>query len=143
MFVTLFYAQMDAGTGDLTYVNAGHDPPFLVRPGASPGSPSGRAEAIQLARTGMLMGVCEGVPYDQRSVRLEPGDLLLCYTDGITEALDPQGREYGAERLCNIAVRLAGASAAELIQSIDADLAKFVLDRPPLDDRTLVVVKRC
>jgi phosphoserine phosphatase RsbU/P len=142
MFVTLFYARINARTNSVSYVNAGHDPPLLVRSGASRGDRSGRALAIPLARTGMLMGVTDGVSYEQRSIRLEPGDLLLCYTDGVTEALDAQDREYGAGRLCDLALGLSGASAAELIESIEADLAKFVLDSPPLDDRTLVVVKR-
>jgi phosphoserine phosphatase RsbU/P len=142
MFVTLFYAQLDAITGDLTYVNAGHDPPLLIRPGASVGDRPGRAVASQLARTGMLMGVSEGVSYEQQSVRLEPGDLLLCYTDGVTESLDDQGREYGAERLREVALGLSGASADKVVESLEVDLAEFTGERTRLDDRTLLVVKR-
>lgn len=142
MFVTLFYAQIDTQTGDLTYVNAGHDPPLLVRRTTPATDQSSETEVIRLARTGLLMGLIEGVPYEQRAVHLEPGDVLLCYTDGITEARDAQGGEYGAERLSGVVPGLARATAAELAGAIEASLTDFTGSQPLADDRTLVVVKR-
>jgi sigma-B regulation protein RsbU (phosphoserine phosphatase) len=96
-FITLFYAQLDLLTGDLTYVNAGHPPSMLVRDPASP--------AVELlGRTGIPLGIDETWVYTQNEATLSPGSLLISYTDGITEAMNAHEQEFGIERLMRMVV---------------------------------------
>jgi sigma-B regulation protein RsbU (phosphoserine phosphatase) len=133
MFVTLFYAQLDPATGELVYVNAGHNPPLLLR------AESG--ELIELLRTGMVLGILESVPYDQRSVTLNAGDLILFYTDGVTDALDTQGNEFGLDHLRRMLLDHRGTSATELAATLDRTLAEFG-GAVRYDDITVVIAKR-
>jgi len=133
MFVTLFYAQLDPVTGELVYVNAGHNPPLLLR--------AGSGELIELLRTGMVLGIHESAPYDQRSVTLNAGDLILFYTDGVTDALDTQGNEFGLDHLRRMLLDHRGASATELAATLDRTLAEFG-GAVRYDDITVVVAKR-
>jgi sigma-B regulation protein RsbU (phosphoserine phosphatase) len=115
------------------YVNAGHNPPLLLR--------AGSGELVELTRTGMVLGLFDMVRYDQRSVQLQPGDLVLLYTDGVTDALDAQGNEFGLERLRDIILEHGGASAAELAGALDRALAEYG-GAVRYDDITVVVAKR-
>ena len=133
MFVTLFYAQLDPVTGELVYVNAGHNPPLLLR--------AGSGELIELLRTGMVLGIHESGLYDQRSVTLNAGDLILFYTDGVTDALDTQGNEFGLDHLRRMLLDHRGASATELAATLDRTLAEFG-GAVRYDDITVVVAKR-
>jgi len=133
MFVTLFYAQLDPVTGELVYVNAGHNPPLLLR--------ADTGELIELLRTGMVLGIHESAPYDQRSVTLNAGDLILFYTDGVTDALDTQGNEFGLDHLRRMLLDHRGASATELAAALDRTLAEFG-GAVRYDDITVVVAKR-
>jgi sigma-B regulation protein RsbU (phosphoserine phosphatase) len=134
MFVTLFYAQINALDGIVTYVNAGHNPPILVR------ALGGDLEA--LTRTGMALAVDPGVLYNQRTVELIPGDFILFYTDGVTDALNSAGEEFGEERLRQIAATGFGKSAAEVVADLEAALQAHIVDTDPFDDITMVVLKR-
>ena len=133
MFVTLFYAQLDPVTGELVYVNAGHNLPLLLR--------AASGELTDLTRTGMALGIDESVVYGQRSVMLNPGDLILFYTDGVTDALDVQGREFGLDRLRRMVLDLRGASAKDLAAALDQALAEFG-GAVRYDDITVVVARR-
>jgi serine phosphatase RsbU (regulator of sigma subunit) len=134
MFVTLFYAQLDPATGELVYVNAGHNPPLLLR------AESG--ELVELTRTGMVLGLFDIVRYDQRAVQLRPGDLVLLYTDGVTDALDAHGREFGLERLRQMVLDHRHATAAELASALDRAVAEFSGAAARFDDITVVIAKR-
>ena len=134
MFVTLFYAQLDPATGELAYVNAGHNPPLLLRAESH--------ELIELRRTGMVLGIDEATRYHQRTMRLQAGDLVLLYTDGVTDALDAQGQEFGLERLRRIMLDHRNASAAELAATLDGDVTEFSGAAARFDDITVVVAKR-
>ncbi len=134
MFVSLFYAQLDPMSGELVYVNAGHNPPLLLR--------AGSAELIELTRTGMVMGVFDTVRYDQRSVQLDSGDLLLLYTDGVTDALDEQGQAFGIERVRRLIVQHRNATAAELSSALDRAVTEFTGAAAHFDDITVLVAKR-
>ncbi len=103
MFVTLFYAQLDPSTGDLQYVNAGHNPPWLYD--------SKTDELSLLTRSGMPLGVDEVGSFGQRGIRLASGDLVLLYTDGVTDALNARGEEFSMERLRQVAFANRRASA--------------------------------
>jgi len=134
MFVTLAHAQLGSD-GTVRYANAGHNPPLVVRAGGS---------VETLPRTGILVGWDAQAAYGEATVRLDDGDTLVLYTDGITEARDADAREYGEARLVELVQRQvrAGADAATLLDSIRSDLATFVADAEPFDDATLVVASR-
>ncbi len=136
MFVTLFYALLDADLDEMTYVNAGHNPPLLYR--------AGQDHIVKLTRTGMAMGVMADSVYEQRAVRLDPGDFVLFYTDGVTDATDAQEREFGDERLRRIVLDMGKrrSPAAETVAALDRALHEFVGASSPFDDVTIVAVKR-
>jgi serine phosphatase RsbU (regulator of sigma subunit) len=133
--VTLFYAEYDTATGELSYVNAGHNPPFVLAPDVY-----GRDQ--QLDPTGMALGVLPGTTYEARQVTLLSGDRLLLYTDGITEAEDPHGVEYGETRL-RIYLETHRALANDaLLYGVRDDVLAFCRQSRPRDDMTLMAVAR-
>ncbi len=133
-FVTLCYAEFETATGEMVYVNAGHNPPLLYHC---------REERLEELRgTGPALGVVERQVYAQRRVRLEPGDFVLFYTDGLTDALSPFEEEFGLLRLHQILIEQRDASAAQMITAIEESLSAFVGDRAREDDITLVLAKR-
>ncbi len=136
MFVTLFYGVLHLESGQVQYVNAGHNPPWLLR---AQGAPE------PLARTGgMAVAVSEGFAYRSASVQLHAGDQLFLYTDGVTEAFDPQGNEYGDARLHQTLARLAGAGRPgpqALAEGVLADVHAFERGAPQADDITCMVLR--
>lgn len=134
-FVTVFYGILDPAAGTLTYCNAGHSPPCLLS------AQSG--DAIQtLRRTGPPLGILEDVAWEQRTVQLAPGDALVLYTDGITDAEDRKGKFFGQERLLGIAEANRARSAQDVQDALMAEVHKFVGGAPQFDDLTLMVVVR-
>jgi len=131
MFVTVFYAVLDAETQTLTYANAGQTPPLLKRR-------SGEIE--KLTRTGATLGVFEEFTLADASLILAPGDSLVIYTDGVTDALNPQGEEYGATRLAEALLNVAQSDASHLLERLTSDLAAFTQDVPPFDDITFFIL---
>ena len=134
MFVTLFYARLDPTSGEMVYVNAGHNPPLLYH--------ADQNELIRLTRTGMALGVFEIQPLDQSTVQLNSGDLVLLYTDGVTEALNAQGQEFGEARLERILLEHHHAPAVETVGVLERALSRFTGASAPFDDITLVLAKR-
>ncbi|MGB5933599.1 MAG: SpoIIE family protein phosphatase [Anaerolineae bacterium] len=135
MFVTVFYGILDPATGTLTYCNAGHNPPYLLS--------AQKGDAVQaLRRTGMALGVVEDVTWKQEAVQLAPGDVLVLYTDGVTEAQNAQEAFFGEERLLEIAQANRGRSAQDIQDALIADVHEFVGDASQFDDITLMVVIR-
>ncbi len=134
MFVTLFYARLDPASGELTYVNAGQNPPLLYAAGA--------AEPTPLTRTGMALGINPHAPYEQRTVRLAAGDAVLLYTDGVTDARNAAGDHFGMAALRQCLAERRGQGASEVLDGLNQVLRAFVGDTPPYDDITLMLVKR-
>ena len=134
MFVTTFYGLIDPASGVLTYCNAGHNPPYVLRHTAD--------ELIPLRATGMPMGMFEDSQWTSRTMTLEAGDRLLLYTDGVTEAQNEIGEFFGEWRLLDVAQRHKSCSVEELQQAILADVHNFVGDAPQADDITLLVLGR-
>ncbi len=132
MFVTLFFCLLDPDKGTITYVNAGHNPPILVRNDGT---------SISLSMTGMALGVDTSESYEERSLSLCPGDLLVLYTDGVTEAEDSLHRQFGEERLESIARQKRSHSAAEVLATIQSEVSMYTNAMPQYDDMTLVVLK--
>jgi sigma-B regulation protein RsbU (phosphoserine phosphatase) len=137
MFVTLFYALLDPATGEMTYVNAGHNPPLLCK-----GRDNGPEALIELTRTGMALGVLEDAPFEQRTVRIDLGDAVFLYTDGVTDALDAQGQEFGEQRLLSLLHEHRRAAAEQLLDAIAGALHQHVGETPRADDVTLMAVSQ-
>ncbi|MBI5305154.1 MAG: SpoIIE family protein phosphatase [Chloroflexi bacterium] len=134
MFVTLFYAQLDPLKKEITYVNAGHNPPLVLR--------AATRELIELPRTGVMLGFNEGMEFAQANVALELGDMILFYTDGVTEANDASGEQFGEERLRAWMLEHADASPAALLDALKRALGEFIGSAAPFDDITVVIAKR-
>ena len=134
MFVTLFFVQLDPAVGEMVYVNAGHNPPYLLR------AESG--EVVRLTRTGMALGLMEGHELDQGRVRLDPGDALLLFTDGVTEALNDPGEMFSDSRLQEFLLAHRSDRAADLAEGLEVALSSFMGGAAPHDDITLVAIKR-
>jgi sigma-B regulation protein RsbU (phosphoserine phosphatase) len=132
-YATAFIAALALDTGALHYANAGHNPPLVVRA-------SGEVE--ELGATGVPIALLPAAEYGAAEGRLAPGDRLVLYTDGIVEAANPEGEEYGLERLASLCARHCRSSCAELAGAVEADLEAFARGVPFGDDRTLVVARR-
>lgn len=134
LFVTLFYAVMNLETGQVRYVNAGHNPPYLLRA-------SGALETVPRVG-GLAVAVQEGFAYREGLITLEPGDGLYLYTDGITEAFDAEGGEYGTARL-EAVLRAAPADVApeDLSRRVLQDVHAFESGAPQADDMTCMVLR--
>jgi len=132
-FATALLGFIDVTNGEMSYCGAGHDPAIVVHAG-------GELEWLQ--PTGLPLGLLPEAEYSEGTGRLAPGDILVLYTDGICEAIDPQEEEYGRHRLGELCSRLRGETAGAIGAGIDRDLRRFTAGEPYLDDRTLVVVKR-
>jgi sigma-B regulation protein RsbU (phosphoserine phosphatase) len=135
-FITLFLARFDPATYNLTYCNAGHNPPLLFRP-----QPNGKEPLSWLRPTGAAIGLVEEFEFGMATVTLAPGDILLLYTDGVTEAMNPQEEEFGEERLAELIQQRSNWSAQELIREVRSRLQSFTHGQPLVDDTTIVACK--
>jgi sigma-B regulation protein RsbU (phosphoserine phosphatase) len=131
LFVTLFYAVLDAGGHTLTYVNAGHNPPVLLR----------GQEINMLDRSGIALGAVEETDYAETAVSLENGDAIVFYTDGVTEANNASGEMFGEQRLVNTIRANGGLPAGELMEKIKSEVIAFSNGVPQADDITMIVLK--
>ena len=131
-FVTLFYLELRPGSGRLRYLNAGHNPPFVLREKAT--------EALQASA--IPLGMMAGTAYTEGELTLEPGDLLVIYSDGLTEARNSQDEEFGADRLQAMLPRLRGLTAEECVRFIIGEVNVFLGRERPHDDLSLVVLTR-
>ena len=134
-FVAVFYGILDPATGTLVYCNAGHCPPYLI-------SVQNGEDVQELIRTGVPLGIFEDETWEQGVVQLTPGDVLVLYTDGITDAEDGKGTFFGQERLLGSVQANLGRSAQEMQDALIAEVHEFVGDAPQFDDIALMVVVR-
>jgi phosphoserine phosphatase RsbU/P len=132
-FITFFLCIMDPATGTLAYANAGHNPPFLVR---------ASGEISMLTGGGPPLGIIAAAPYAQQCVTMNPADILVIYSDGVTEAQNPNEEEFGEERFGALLVENRGKSAPEIVTAANAALAEWAAGGNPADDITMVVAKR-
>jgi phosphoserine phosphatase RsbU/P len=132
-FVTLFYAELDPESGAVSFLNAGHNPPLIVHA-------AGTVE--QLASGGLPLGIKADAEYREGRTHLQMGDVLVIYSDGVTEAASPSGEEFGPTRLYEVVSRNVDASAAGIRDRIESALTKFSQGTQAADDITLVIVKR-
>jgi phosphoserine phosphatase RsbU/P len=132
-FVTLFYAELDPKNGALSFLNAGHNPPLIVHTGGT---------MEQLASGGLPLGIMPNADFREGRTKLYPGDVLVIYSDGVSEAVNPTGEEFGPTRLYEVVARNLDASAGGIRDRIESALTKFCQGTPAADDITLVIVKR-
>mgnify|MGYP003290129510 FL=1 len=131
-FVTFWFGCLDLGSGSLEYVNAGHDSPVFLRNG----------EVDTLPRSeNMPLGVMEDAEIVSGAICLAPEDMMLLYTDGVTEAMDAEGHEFGKQRLDEAIEASSGAGAADLVDGILARIGEFVSGAPQSDDITMLCLK--
>jgi sigma-B regulation protein RsbU (phosphoserine phosphatase) len=133
MFVTAVYAVLDQDTGELTYANAGHNPPLWVK---------ANAEIERLTRTGVALGATETGTMSQRTINIATGESLLLYTDGLTEEFSPDGEFFGETRLINAIQSATSSSADAMLDVIEASLNAFVDSEPLADDLTMLALRR-
>jgi sigma-B regulation protein RsbU (phosphoserine phosphatase) len=135
-YATFFFAAYDAKTRRLDCVNAGHNPPIVLRRGLD-----GKTEVIRLEADGPVVGLLEYAPYTEQAQTLQPGDLVLLYTDGISEAMTHDDEEWGEERLIEAADCCKDETAEEILKKLFADADAFTAGAPQHDDMTLLVLK--
>jgi len=133
-FATLFYAILDAPVGSLSFCNAGHEYPMLFK--------SGGAAPARLVTGGMALGVLEEFPYEEDVARMDPGDTLIVYSDGIPDAVDEFDQPFGEERLRSCVDEHAGQPAADIMARVVDAVKRHERGGPRIDDLTLIVVKR-
>lgn len=132
-FITLFLCILNSTTGELVYTNAGHNSPIIVRK-------DGTYEP--LTDGGPPLGILANMHYEKYTTRLEPGDTLVIYSDGVTEASSPEDEEFEIENLSRTLLALGEIPAADLISGVIEEIAKFTVGAPPADDVTLIIARR-
>jgi len=133
-YATFFYAQVDKDGRQLRYVNAGHNPPYLVRQAGS------QVEITELKVGGTVLGLFPVVDYEEARIDLRPGDLLVAFTDGVTEAVNAAGEEYGEERLKRLLSDAVGATAQDVSARLAAGVRDWIGAAEQHDDVTVVVL---
>jgi sigma-B regulation protein RsbU (phosphoserine phosphatase) len=134
MFVTVFYGIYNIRTGEVTYTNAGHNPPYLMKA-------DGTIQALPYSEN-LVVGAFDEFTYSEESTRLEPGDTLLLYTDGVTEAINVNEEEYGEKRLEAALKNLTQENCQQIINSVKDDVKAFTGEAEQSDDITLLAIKR-
>jgi sigma-B regulation protein RsbU (phosphoserine phosphatase) len=134
-YATFFYAQYDPTTRKLIYVNAGHNPPMLFR------KQDGATRIIRLEEGGAVVGLLRDFPYTHAEVNMEPGDLLVAFTDGISEAMNTADEEWGEDRLIETTEKCDGMTAADMISRIVEAADRFAAGAKQHDDMTLLIVR--
>ena len=131
-FVTLMYGALSPN-GSLTYCNAGHNPPLII---------SGRGDNVRrLECGGPIVGLFEGAPYDEETVSLAPGDWLIVFSDGVSEALSAAGDEYGEARIVTVVQKNAGTEPQQMLEALFADVREFATGAAQSDDITAMVLR--
>jgi sigma-B regulation protein RsbU (phosphoserine phosphatase) len=133
MFVTLFFGTLREADRTLTYVNAGHNAPIVYR---------GRDGSLEeLLPTGIVLGAAENRAYGSRSIPIDRDDIVVMYTDGVTESINAQEEMFGEERLRDIIRNNARRTPGEILEQILAGVRAFTGDMPQFDDITLLIIK--
>ncbi|MEF3273148.1 MAG: SpoIIE family protein phosphatase [Chloroflexus sp.] len=134
LFVTCFYALIDPASGHITYANGGHNYPLLYRRATD--------QIVPLVAQGIVLGIMPEPHFVPGEITLDTGDVLLFYTDGITEAMNQQHELFGDERLATVLRTASQRSPTEIVAAVLAAVQQFVGDAPQADDMTMVVIKR-
>lgn len=141
-YATFFYAELQPEKRQLRYVNAGHNPPYLLRAGNSGTHEGEKACFIEELKTGgSVIGLFAEEKYEEAVVDLRPGDVVLAFTDGVPEALNPQEEEFGEDRLKELLQRVAHQPVQQMVTCISQELRGWIANAPQHDDLTFIVLK--
>ncbi len=132
-FITFFFCELNLKTGEVRYVNAGHNPPAVL---------NGRGKTERLGPSGLCLGMFPSSAYEVRQAKVEKGDIILLFTDGMTECRNRAGQEFGEEKLIDFLRRNSRQPADELLQELKAQFQAFTAGVDPFDDTTLVIIKK-
>jgi len=134
MFVTVFYGVYDLTTGQVDYTNAGHNPPYILHADGS----------VEMLKNdcNLVLGAVEDIKYTSQSLQLNPGDALVMYTDGVTEAENKAHDQFGESRLETELAALQGADSKQIVQTVLAKVREFAAGAPQSDDITQLVIRR-
>ncbi len=130
-FITFFLASLNVETRELTYVNAGHNPPMLFHKDG---------KMTELQEGGLILGMMSDVPYEQGTIPLQNGDLLVLFTDGVTEATNPAGEEFTEQGVIDVILRSGVSSAREAVERLRDAVLEFSGDAPRTDDITILTL---
>ena len=133
MFVTLFYAVLDSKRKRLSYVNAGHCPPLVLKQGVG--------GVVPLEAKGIALGVMDGIDLEEKESELASDDVVIFYTDGVTEAINDKAEQFGQQRLTQLIEESHNLTAQELIKRIQQEVTAFSQGQPQFDDVTLMILK--
>ena len=131
-FITFFTAILDPEQKQLTYVNAGHNPPRIIRADGT---------IVELDTGGPLLGVLENTEYLEETLPIEDGDLLIAFTDGVSEAMNTSGEEFGEHRIVELIHPIINESPATILEKLELEVTAFRGDQPLGDDFTVLLVK--
>ena len=131
-YLTMFLGLIDIPRKTIDYINCGHVPPVIVRT---------EGESVNLTEGGMVVGLFDNVRYNSGQSKFQTGDVLVLCTDGITESMDEEQEEYGTERLVNCVRGAITQSAAEIVNAVNADVARFSRKGTHLDDKVMIALK--
>jgi sigma-B regulation protein RsbU (phosphoserine phosphatase) len=133
LFISMFYVKYNVEKQLLTYANAGHNHPFLYRPKDG--------FCTELDADGLILGVRREVVFEEKSMQLQKGDILLLYTDGITEASNPSGEFFGTEKLCSILGKMKNEQPEVIVDTILKNVNEFTGSQSAMDDISMIVMK--
>jgi sigma-B regulation protein RsbU (phosphoserine phosphatase) len=133
LFITMFYAKYNASTGRLSYANAGHNRPMISR--------RGQTACIELDAEGLILGVRQTVVFEERFIELQKGDVVLFYTDGLTEAASHKGEMFETERVCSLLAEVSHLPVQQIIDAFYRAVSEFTGSTTLQDDISLVVLK--
>lgn len=133
MFVTVFYGIFDILTGEIEYTNAGHNPPYILRADRT-------VETIE-SHMNLVLGAIEDVEYKSNTIKLNSGDTLYMFTDGVTEAEDTEHNQFGEDRVTQGLATLCGATSQEIVDCMNANVKEFTGSADQSDDITQLVIK--
>jgi phosphoserine phosphatase RsbU/P len=132
-FITFFFCELNMETGELRYVNAGHNPPFIIEK-------NGKLSRLEVS--GFCLGMFPSVVYEVKQTTLDVGDMAVLFTDGITEGRNTDNQEFGEEGLTQLLKKNAKQPAAKIVEKVCHELASFTTGATPMDDMTFIVIKR-
>jgi sigma-B regulation protein RsbU (phosphoserine phosphatase) len=133
MFVTCFYGVLNTRTGEIHCSNGGHNPPYILRA-------DGRVEAMEVFG-GLILGAFRHAAYEKREIGLQPGDCIFLYTDGITEAMNPDGEQFTSERLVESLKRVNASAVEGIVCKVIEDVRRFTAGAAQSDDMTILAVR--
>ena len=133
LFITMFYAKYNASTGRLSYANAGHNRPMISR--------RGQTACIELDAEGLILGVRQTVVFEERFIELQKGDVVLFYTDGLTEAASQKGEMFETGRVCSLLAEVSHLPVQQIIDAFYRAVSEFTGSTTLQDDISLVVLK--